>query len=103
MDGIEGRIRPRKGVSNNVQKCAIPDCGRPTMRSSGVGLAEMHCRYHVQSRARHGSHWHSTYKAADLKPYLVVAAEWIDEHREELPVSYALSGLQGLLDQFPLA
>jgi hypothetical protein len=100
--------RPRQGRGNiqallDVSKrgearCAIPDCGRPTSRSSGSGLAEFHCRYHVQFRARHGSHWHPTYKAADLKPYLVVAAEWIEEHREELSVSYALMGLQGLLD-----
>ncbi len=87
-------------VTKNVvpKACAIPGCGRPTSRSSGVGLSEFHCRYHVQFRARHGSHWHPTYKAADLKPYLAVAAEWIEEHREELSVSYALKGLQGLLD-----
>ena len=68
------------------------------MRSAGVGHAEFHCRYHVQFKARHGSHWHPTYKAADLKPYLTVAAEWIDEHREELRVAYSLKGLRGLLE-----
>jgi hypothetical protein len=68
------------------------------MRSAGVGLAEFHCRYHVQFKARHGSHWHPTYKAADLKPYLAVASDWIDRHRSVLSVSYALKGLQGLLD-----
>lgn len=78
--------------------CAVPGCSRLAMHAAGVGHAEMHCRYHVQFRARHGSHWHGTYKAADLKPYLAVAAEWIEEHRGELSVSYALKGLQGLLD-----
>jgi hypothetical protein len=68
------------------------------MRSAGIGHAEFHCRYHVQFRARHGSHWHGTYKAADLKPYLASAAEWINHHRAELPVALSLRGLQGLLD-----
>jgi hypothetical protein len=45
------------------------------MLSSGKGLAEGHCRYHVQFKARHGPHWYPTYKAAELKPYLTVAAE----------------------------
>lgn len=57
--------------------CSIPGCGRPTMRSSGVGLAEFHCRYHVQFKARHGSHWCPTYRAADLRPYLAAAGVWI--------------------------
>ena len=78
--------------------CSIPFCGRPAMRAIGVGHAEYHCRYHVQFKARHGSHWHLTYKAADLKPYLTVAAEWIEEHREEIPVAYPLMGLMGLLE-----
>jgi hypothetical protein len=68
------------------------------MRPAGVGHAENHCRYHVQFKARHGSHWHPTFKAVDLKPYLTVSAEWIDERREELPVTYPLKGLRGLLD-----
>jgi len=58
----------------------------------------MHCRYHVQFKSRHGSHWHPTYKAVELKPYLTVAAEWIDERREELLVAYPLKGLRGLLE-----
>ena len=78
--------------------CVIPGCGRPVMRSAGVGHAEFHCRYHVQFKARHGSHWHPTYKAADLKPYLTVAAEWTEQHRADVSVAHALIGLRGLLD-----
>src|ERR1700677_2628520 len=94
MDRINNRI----GDSERLSLCAIPFCGRPAMRSAGVGHAEMHCRYHVQFKARHGSHWHSTYQAADIKPYLTVAVEWIDQRREEIPVAYPLKGLRGLLD-----
>jgi hypothetical protein len=80
------------------QKCTIPDCGRQTMRAARVGLASLLCRCHVQFKARHGSHWHPTYKAAELKPYLAVAAEWIEAHREKLSVVYSLKGLRGLLE-----
>jgi hypothetical protein len=68
------------------------------MLSAGVGLAEMHCRYHVQFRARHGSYWYPTYKAVDLKPYLDTASQWIKEHRTETFVAHSLIGLKGLLD-----
>jgi hypothetical protein len=30
--------------------------------------------------------------------YLTVATEWIEEHREEIPVAYPLTGLRGLLE-----
>jgi hypothetical protein len=78
--------------------CVIPGCGRSSMRSAGIGFAEMHCRYHVQFRARHGSHWHPTYKAADLKPYLDTAAQWTAKHRHETFIAHTLFGLKGLLD-----
>jgi len=95
---LPAKTRTVAPAGNLPGLCAIPDCGRPAMRSAGVGHAEMHCRYHVQFKARHGSHWHPTYKAADIKPYLTVAAQWIEEHREEIPVAYPLKGLKGLLE-----
>ncbi|MGY2902160.1 hypothetical protein [Bradyrhizobium sp. URHC0002] len=64
-------------------RCTIPDpvsgraCGAPTMRAAGVGLATHFCRRHVEHRARHGSHWHGTYSAAELKPYLAAATSYV--------------------------
>jgi hypothetical protein len=78
--------------------CSIPDCGRPSMRAASAGLALCHCRYHVQFRARHGSHWCPTYKAADLKPYLQCADEWIKQRSAEPFILHSLIGLKGLLD-----
>ena len=92
------RQRIRAAADNLPGSCAIPFCDLQTMRRSAVGLSEIHCRYHVQFKARHGSHWHRTYKATELKPYLTVAAEWIDEHREDPLVAYPLMGLRGLLE-----
>src|SRR5262249_38089869 len=79
-------------------KCSILGCARLAMGAAGHCYAQFHCRYHVQFKARHGSHWHNTYKAADLKPYLASAAEWINQQRGEVSARYALQGLQGLLD-----
>lgn len=66
------------------------------MAASNTGLAEFHCRYHVQFKARHGSNWHPTYRASDLKPYLQAAARWIKANRERREVAMALYWLKGL-------
>ncbi|RWN48977.1 MAG: hypothetical protein EOS03_00500 [Mesorhizobium sp.] len=57
--------------------CSIPGCGRPSMLSQRNGVSRYLCRYHVQRKSRHGSHWHGTYRAAELKPYLVAASRWL--------------------------
>jgi len=59
------------------------------MGAALVGLASFHCRYHVQYRARHGSHWSATYKAADLKPYLDVATHWIADRRTDTFIAHS--------------
>jgi hypothetical protein len=68
------------------------------MVAAGIGLADCHCQYHVQRRARHGSHWCPSIKATDLKPYLKAAHRWISEQRDAIAVAYPLIGLQGLMD-----
>ncbi|WP_247817738.1 hypothetical protein [Bradyrhizobium sp. 40] len=47
------------------------------MRAAGTGLAPHFCKGHVEHRARHGSHWHGTYTASQLKPYLSDATSYI--------------------------
>jgi hypothetical protein len=97
-DRIELKARILRPVVGGISRCVIPNCGRPTMRSAGVGLAEMHCKYHVAYRARHGSYWCPTYTAADLKPYLKSAAEYIKRNRAETFIAHTILGLQALLD-----
>lgn len=65
-----------------AQSCAIPGCRRATMRAAGLGLAAFHCRKHIEHKARHGSHWHGTYSAAELKPYLAAATSYIRPRAE---------------------
>ena len=86
--------RLKSRTKDYLPKCTIPDCGRPTMRAAKQGLAAFHCRYHVQHKARHGSHWRPSYRAADLKPYLATAAAWIKENRTEFYVAAALIRLE---------
>lgn len=47
------------------------------MRAQATGLAAFHCRKHVEHKARHGSHWHGTYSAAELKPHLAAATSYV--------------------------
>ena len=67
------------------------------MKAEGKGHAELHCRYHVQFKARHGSHWCSTYKATELKPYIDAAWCWIAENLEDRYVHLSFANLNGLL------
>lgn len=68
------------------------------MRAEGIGLASFHCRRHVEHRARHGSHWHTTYSAAELKPYLAAAKSYIDlKANSDAHIKAAIRNLELLL------
>lgn len=72
----------------------VPGCGRPSLGALAKGFAAFHCRYHVEHRARHGSHWHSTYKAAELKPYVVAAEAWLKAQGDTQMVEASLRELR---------
>jgi hypothetical protein len=48
------------------------------MLMSGKGLSGRYCKHHIQFKARHGSMWHPSYSATDLKPYLRAATSYIN-------------------------
>ncbi|TLX11804.1 hypothetical protein FFR93_19935 [Rhizobium sp. MHM7A] len=75
----------------------LPGCRRHAERSVGQGLSHFHCRYHVQHKSRHGSHWHPTYKAAELLPYVKSAERWVKEHRQDPTYRTAYWQLEYLL------
>lgn len=69
------------------------------MLATGEGLAGFHCRRHVEHRARHGSHWHGTYSAAELKPYLAAATSYIRPRLEsDKHVKVAIAGIRSALE-----
>lgn len=67
------------------------------MRAAGDGLAAHLCRYHVQRKARHGSPWADTLRAADLQPYVRTAAAWIRASASDPAVVGTLADLEELL------
>lgn len=80
-----------------MSHCAIPGCGKPTMRAAGKGLAAFHCKAHVDHKARHGSHWKGTYLATDLRPYVRAATTWLKANRSDPFVTDAIGALNGIL------
>lgn len=84
-------------VPASLPKCCVPGCSRLTASSTGKGRAQFHCRYHVQHKARHGSHWCATYRAAELKPYVATASEWLAECQQQSAVAVAMQELAHLL------
>jgi hypothetical protein len=82
--------------------CVILGCGRPTMKAANQGLASFHCKRHVEHKARHGSHWHRSFRADELKPYLAAASSYIRPRIETDPqIKDAVVGLAMLLEQSP--
>lgn len=79
--------------------CAIPGCRQLTMRAAGQGLAAFHCKRHVEHKARHGSHWHGSYSAGELRPYLTAAGAFIRPRMEADPfIKAAVEGLEALME-----
>lgn len=81
----DNRIRRKKALKESIRlgplaasaTCAIPGCGRATMKAAREGLAPHHCRRHVEHRARHGSYWRPSFKASELRPYITAATAYI--------------------------
>lgn len=70
------------------------------MQAAGTGLAAFHCRKHVEHKARHGSHWHGTYSAAELKPYLAAATSYVRLRMEsDRFIKQALTDIALLLEE----
>ncbi len=64
-----------------MTECALPGCNRNVSVSAQV-RSSLYCRYHAQRRARHGSHWHGTYRSRELAPYVESAHRWLKQNRE---------------------
>lgn len=93
-------IKQRLGNTGGALRCSIPGCRNPTMRVAGTGLAAFHCRRHVEHKARHGSHWHGTYSAAELKPYLAAATSYVRLRAEsDRFIKTALNAIALLLEE----
>lgn len=78
--------------------CSLPGCHRETQRTAGNGYSSRYCKHHVEFHRRHGSYWHKSLSAADLKPFRQAANAWLRNHREDRRVLLALQKTVGLLE-----
>jgi hypothetical protein len=91
------RARVASPGDNLPARCSIIGCGRPTQRASGKGLSALLCRSHQAHDARHGSPWHPSYSAAELRPYLKATAGWLKAHWADAWVTHDVSAVAALL------
>lgn len=86
------------GYEVDSKSCIAFGC-RNKVQQSHLSRSNLnYCRYHIQYKARHGSHWRSTYRASDLKPYLQSATRWVEANRNHADVVMAVLWLKGLLE-----
>jgi hypothetical protein len=65
-------------------------------------MASFHCKRHVEHKARHGSHWHRSYRADELKPYVAAATSYIRPRLEtDRSIKEAVAQLALLLQESP--
>ncbi|CDZ62584.1 Hypothetical protein NGAL_HAMBI2605_20430 [Neorhizobium galegae bv. orientalis] len=78
--------RPLDRTGDALPRCCVLECRRLPSIRSGNGISQLYCRYHTQHKARHGSHWHGTYRAAEIAPYVKAASQWLRENRTMVAV-----------------
>ncbi len=94
------RRRLSSVTERSSARCAIFGCGSITLGAAGKGLATFHCRRHVEHKARHGSHWHATYTAAELNPYLRTARYYVrSKGQSDKFISTALTRIAEALEE----
>lgn len=94
------KARIASSADDHMARCTVPNpttgklCSRPTTRAARGGLAAFACRFHVQFKARYGSHWCKSPTAATLRPYLKAALSYIEtlRHRDAF-IRAAIDGL----------
>lgn len=80
-----------------TKRCTLPGCANPTQRTAGNGYSARYCKHHVEFHRRHGSYWHRSLSAADLKPYLNAARRWLKRHSNDHRVKAATASIEALL------
>jgi hypothetical protein len=62
-----------------------------------------YCRSCQERFRRHGSHWHKSYSATELSPYLRAATAWLKAHGDDAWVKHDLAAVAALLEMSGLA
>jgi hypothetical protein len=78
-------------------RCSMFGCKRQTPRALGNGLSGLHCKYHLQYKARHGSTWRKSLTALELQPYRKASRTWLQAHAANPMVQRAVAEIESLL------
>src|SRR6478609_4880312 len=77
--------------------CLIPGCGRKPQARSGRGASHIYCDRCCRHRNRHGDLVKSTYRAAQLEPYMLAAQQLIARRHQDVFIVTAEANLTLLL------
>lgn len=77
----------------------VPNCERRTMLMSGKGLSGRYCKLHIQFKARHGSMWHPSYSAGELRPFLRAANSYINPRLNPADPAFVNPSLKNAVDR----
>ena len=78
--------------------CPIPGCGRPPQARAGRGASLIHCDRCCRRRNRHGDLIKTTYRAAQLRPYMQTVERYIKSLPEDVALNTAERRLALLLE-----
>lgn len=84
--------------AGSQEVCHVPGCGALSQRSSRSGLSVLYCKRHIEFHRRHGSYWHRSITAVELRPYRNAAKKWLKAQQGDGRLQLVLQGLQTLLN-----
>ncbi|MBP1097487.1 hypothetical protein JOE50_008017 [Bradyrhizobium japonicum] len=82
--------------SHMFRHCKVVGCRRPARAGTADGLDTRFCRAHADHRARHGSPYSRSFRAAEINPFRRAAIEWLLTHQNDRWVSNAVERVTGL-------
>lgn len=78
--------------------CTLPGCRRPNQQAAGDGHSPRYCKHHVEFHRRHGSYWHRSLSAAEVKPFRQAARAWLRRQGSDHRVKAALQSITSLME-----
>lgn len=93
LQSLRSRIA---GPQDAYERCRAYPCPNRTTADRGEGLNRLYCRRHIEFYRRHGSYVKRSYSAGELKPYRVLAAQWLNERPGEAAVGLARAAVERL-------
>ena len=71
--------------------CRVIGCHQPATAGTNTGLNRLYCRKHEEHYERHGSYTKPSYRLSEIQEHRKLAIRWLDEHKDNPSVRYALN------------